>query len=111
MTVTAPEDEYTGFPDEEGCTICKAPKPPDGRLYCSSACKQKAYRRRQTDRRLQRASERRKTDAEQHRNEWCRFLIDSANMSRKQAERTYTALMSIGRLEGTPYEQMSIGLP
>lgn len=89
------------------CVIDGKPLANGQEMYCSNACKMKAYRRRAADKRLLDAAERRRKDNNQHRNEWCRFLIDAGGCSRKQAERLYTALMSINRLDGPPYEQLS----
>lgn len=94
------------------CTICGNEFTTKRRkgLYCSQACTQKAYRRRKAEQRLIDADQRRKTAEEQHRQTWVRFLIDAGGLSRKQAERTFTALMSIGRVTGDPWEQMTLGL-
>jgi hypothetical protein len=93
------------------CVICRAGfNPKQNRasaLYCSNACSMKAYRRRKADERTNAAQRRRESDANKHRTIWVDFLISSGSLSRKQAERVYTALTSIDRLRGEPYERLT----
>lgn len=62
------------------------------RQYCSSACKQRAYRERVAEREAQqRRAEHEAAEAERVRL-WITYLTQSAGLSRKQAERTVAAL-------------------
>ena len=92
------------------CTICGTEFSTKRRpgLYCSSACKQKGYRRRKNEQRLLDAEARRESEVEKHRNAWLEFLMSSGSLSRRQAERTFVALQSIGRVDGEPWEQLTI---
>lgn len=92
------------------CVICRKTfdaAPSRKALYCGSACMQKAYRRRQAEKRHNEAIARRKRDEHDHREAWVKVLV-AASCSRRQAERTYEALMSLNRLHGFPWDQLTL---
>lgn len=75
------------------------------RLYCSAACSQKAYRRRRAAEKEKEAARLVQDEIAAHKREWIALLTNAGSLSRKQAERVFVALTSIGRLRGLPYEQ------
>lgn len=106
MAVTDVVDEIPNWMRRTKCVICQRifPAVRYDAKYCSAACTQKAYRRRQSEKRHNEAVARRKQDEGKHLHEWVKVLVQ-AGCTRRQAERTYQALVALGRLDGLPWEQ------
>lgn len=78
------------------------------RLYCSDACRMRAYRRRikKRNERQIAANEiaQRRAIENTHAERWINYLAQQ-NISRSRAEKIYRALLNDGWIEGPDYEQ------
>lgn len=92
------------MPEQELCVGCGVELHGSrrDRRYCSSVCRQRAYRQRVRLRRDKHAVHA-ETQAivrqhDQHRRHWVEWFVRDAGLSRKQADRLYVRLIESGRL-------------